>query len=553
MTQIAAGQQLGRYELLVPIAKGGMAQVWAARLKGSRGFHKLVAIKTVLPRSLDDERMERMFLEEASVASQVHHPNVVETLELGEQDGVLYLVMEWVEGEPLGEVIIRARDHGGLPLGIGVNLIGQALKGLSAAHNARDENAAPLGLVHRDISPQNVLVTYAGLAKLVDFGIAKATSRASGLTSHGEVKGKFAYMSPEQVRGELVDARTDVFAMGILLYVVTTGHHPFKGNSPAETVARITGAERVTRPIQWIPEYPSELEGVLLKSLEKSTVARYSSAQEMLVALERALPQAFELSAEIRVAEYIKGLLAEKVSQRRTTIRMAKEFIERMRESSSSSSQSFSSLRGISIEQTPSTGSLPTPLRETQSPPAPTPNREQSSTTVSRSEPPPKRRWPLTISALSAIVLSGVAVVRVTAPSLLTSITNPAAAVAPPEAPRALAPAPPPAPQATADPAASAHASYAAEREKAEPKADIPATKDAGAVKIAAAGRAKRPPARRVFGRTANAGAGAVTGAPAAAAAAPAAKASSEPAQAPNRPAPTSNSAWDPGAFGGRQ
>src|SRR6185295_16691751 len=157
---LRAGSALGRYELLLPIAKGGMAQVWAARLRGSRGFQKIVAIKLIRLGTNDDERMERMFQEEATLAAQILHPNVVATLELGDHEGALYLVMEWVEGEPLSVIMKEAADRGGIPLPIAVNLIGQACRGLQAAHDLRDESGVLLGLVHRDISPQNVLVTY---------------------------------------------------------------------------------------------------------------------------------------------------------------------------------------------------------------------------------------------------------------------------------------------------------------------------------------------------------------------------------------------------------
>jgi len=239
---LSSGSALGRYELLLPIAKGGMAEVWAARLHGTRGFQKVVAIKTILPGAIDDARMEEMFLVEAELASKIHHPNVVGTIDLGEHEGVLYLVMEWVDGESLNVLMTKAASQGGVPLAIGVNLIGQACQGLFAAHNLRDDEGALLGVVHRDVSPHNLLVTFTGTAKVVDFGIAKATSLASS-TEVGEVKGKFAYMAPEQIRAQPVDARTDLFALGILLYQITTGRHPFRGENPGETLQNIC-AER---------------------------------------------------------------------------------------------------------------------------------------------------------------------------------------------------------------------------------------------------------------------------------------------------------------------
>src|SRR5882762_3323896 len=216
--ELKPGETLGRYQLLMPIAKGGMGQVWAARQSGTRGFQKLVAVKTILASDEEHGDLEEMLFEEASLASQVRHPNVVQTLDLGEQEGTLYLVMEWVDGEPLDFILRTARTVGGVPIAIAVHLIIQACKGLYAAHEAKNSKGDPLGIVHRDISPQNLLVTYSGVVKLVDFGVAKATHQSSQPTVFGQVKGKFAYMAPEQINAQPIDARADIFAMGIVLY-----------------------------------------------------------------------------------------------------------------------------------------------------------------------------------------------------------------------------------------------------------------------------------------------------------------------------------------------
>src|SRR5687767_12981590 len=183
---LAPGIALGRYELLLPIAQGGMATVWVARQKGSRGFSRTVAVKTMLPNLSDDPQFEQMFLDEAALAARIHHPNVAEILDLGEQDEILYLVMEWVDGEALSVLHKGAKKNDThMPQRIALRMIAQACAGLHAAHELKDENEQLLGLVHRDVSPQNILVTYDGIVKLVDFGVAKAIGRAGGETTAG--------------------------------------------------------------------------------------------------------------------------------------------------------------------------------------------------------------------------------------------------------------------------------------------------------------------------------------------------------------------------------
>ncbi len=329
LDDLSAGQVLGRYELLLPIAKGGMASVWAARLRGTRGFQKMVAIKTMLPGLVDDPHFERMFLDEASLASQVRHPHVIEIMDLGEVDRILYLVMEWVDGEPLNIIMKYAATRGGIPLAIAVSIAAQACRGLHAAHELRDENGALVGLVHRDVSPQNVLLTYEGVVKVVDFGVAKATSRASNETEAGQLKGKIAYMSPEQLRGERIDRRTDVFAMGILLYMMTTGTHPFRGDDQAATIRRISSDELVTPPSSIVPGYPAGLEAVVMQSLAKDAGKRYPTANDMLIGLSRALPPSMRPSTDEEVAEFLRALLPDRLEKRKAAIKGALEAADR--------------------------------------------------------------------------------------------------------------------------------------------------------------------------------------------------------------------------------
>ncbi len=350
MFQFTSGSILGRYELLLPIASGGMAEVWAARLHGTRGFTKLVAIKTIRRGVMDDTRLEQMLLAEAHLASRIQHPNVVSTIELGEQDETLFLVMEWADAEPMSTVVKESADGDPLPLEIGVNIIAQACKGAHSAHELTDEDGNTLGVVHRDISPQNVLVTYAGVVKLVDFGIAKATQRASSMTEDGEVKGKLAYMSPEQVKGESVDRRTDVFALGTMLYLVTTGQHPFKGAHPGETLAKLFSAAPLLPPSRVVPDYPKALEQVVLKALSKDRDKRFDTAHDMLLALEEAVPESRGIEAQ--VAEYMRGLSGGQGEQRRRHIRTAGELLDKRQAGALLSGGTSTSLAAMSIGST---------------------------------------------------------------------------------------------------------------------------------------------------------------------------------------------------------
>ena len=323
INELKPGDVLGRYQLLMPIAKGGMGQVWAARQSGTRGFQKMVAVKTILPSLEDGQQLETMLFEEASLASLVRHSNVAETLDLGErEDGTLYLVMEWVDGEPLDQILRAARSIGGIPIAIAVHLITQACKGLHAAHVACNSKGEALGIVHRDISPQNLLVTYSGVVKLIDFGVAKATQQMSPPTATGEVKGKFAYMSPEQVHGDKLDARADVFAMGIVLYRVTTGTHPFKSDNPAATLRNILSSGPA-RPSELVPLYPKALEDVVMKALARDRNNRFESAHEMMLALEQALPQEVQANSEKNTEVFLRRLFAKRIAERNDALKSA--------------------------------------------------------------------------------------------------------------------------------------------------------------------------------------------------------------------------------------
>ncbi|MDC0745524.1 serine/threonine-protein kinase [Polyangium mundeleinium] len=326
MTQhekLSPGMVLGRYELLLPIAQGGMATVWAARQKGSRGFQKTVAIKTMLPSLLDDPQFEQMFLDEASLAARIHHPNVAEILDVGEQDDTIYIVMEWVDGEALSVLTKTAkRSNVPVPQRIALRIVRQACAGLHSAHELRDDHDQLLDLVHRDVSPQNILVSYDGIVKLVDFGVAKALGRAGGETTAGQLKGKVPYMSPEQALGQKVDRRTDVFAMGIVLYRLTTGLHPFLGENDMATMKNII-SRPLLPPRMKNPSFPAELERVLLTCLKKDANERYQTMLELDAALERVLALSGASVVDDDIGAFTRSVMGDRGQKRRAALRDA--------------------------------------------------------------------------------------------------------------------------------------------------------------------------------------------------------------------------------------
>ncbi|MDI1476907.1 serine/threonine-protein kinase [Polyangium sp. y55x31] len=320
---VGAGHTLGRYELLVPIAQGGMAVVWAARMKGTRGFQKIVAVKTMLPELSQDPQFEDMFLAEAGLASRIRHPHVCEILDLGEQDGLIYIVMEWIDGEPLSQLARAARQKGGVPMLIALRICLNAALGLHAAHELQDELGTLVGLVHRDVSPQNILVTYDGVVKIVDFGVAKATAVSdTGATKDGQLKGKVPFMSPEQALGKAVDRRTDVFALGIVLYQLLASKHPFRGDNDMITLRRICDKDPAPSLASAMPNCPQLLNDIVMKALEKDADKRYPSMAEFARSIDRGIAE-LKLAGQPDedVVAFVKSMLGERAEKRRTAIR----------------------------------------------------------------------------------------------------------------------------------------------------------------------------------------------------------------------------------------
>lgn len=311
---------VGRYALGEAIAAGGMATLHLGRLVGSAGFARTVAIKRLHPHLCLDPNFVEAFADEARLAARVRHPNVVPTLDVVRAENELLLVMEYVDGDALSALF---KEHVAqkkpIPLPVVIAIVSEMLHGLHAAHEAKSETGQPLGIVHRDISPQNVLVGADGVARLVDFGIARATNKV-GSTGEGDVKGKLAYMAPEQIRRERVTRQTDIFAAGVVLWELLTGARLFTADHPGATVEKIL-VGWVAAPSTIVKDLPRALDDIALRALDSDPNNRFESAREMAVALEDALPRA--LGRE--VAAWVESTSAATLAKRRALVAQAEK------------------------------------------------------------------------------------------------------------------------------------------------------------------------------------------------------------------------------------
>jgi serine/threonine-protein kinase len=279
-------QRIGKYEVLDHLASGGMGQVYLARSTGLGGFERRVVVKTLDPGNDDDEAFVTMFLDEARLLGQLHHQYIAPIYEVGcDEDGRYYLVMDYVHGETAEAVWKRRSKRGSLlPQPFTLTIVSAVASALDYAHSLTGRDGAPLNVVHRDVSLSNVMVGYDGAVKLIDFGIAKAANRATK-TAVGMLKGKLAYLAPEQILHKPIDHRTDIFALGIVLYELTTMTRAFRGESDLITLERITTGE-FAPPSEVVPGYPAELEAIVMKAMRLDPDARYQSAGAMGRALE---------------------------------------------------------------------------------------------------------------------------------------------------------------------------------------------------------------------------------------------------------------------------
>ena len=297
-----------------------MASVWVTR-ESSGGADRLLALKVMLPELAKNSDFRAMFLAEGQLVRSIDHPNVVRVYEVGEQSGVLYMAMDWVEGDSLRAVIREARRRRPIPPEMAVKIIADAAQGLHAAHELEGWDGELRELVHCDVSPHNILVGLDGRAKIVDFGVANA--RSHGYSGNDElVKGKFAYMSPEQARGAKVDRRSDVFSLGIVLFELTTGERLFRGENEAHTLALVTSGQ-VPDPRSVLADYPARLAAITLRALEREPARRYQSAQELQEALERYLVEERILVSHASVAKLVGRILGPRVEGLRQNLREA--------------------------------------------------------------------------------------------------------------------------------------------------------------------------------------------------------------------------------------
>jgi serine/threonine-protein kinase len=314
-------QRVDRYELMGEIASGGMATVYLARLTGMGGFQRFVAMKRLHPHLAGEKEFVEMFLDEARIAARIHHPNVVPILEVGASQVGYYLVMEYVEGDTLARLLARAASSGKkLPVSIALRIAIDMLSGLNAAHDLHDDQNQPVNLVHRDVSPQNVLVGQDGIARITDFGVARAASRLTA-TRVGQLKGKIAYMAPEQAAGsEELDRRADVFSSGIVIWEALAQKRLFKAENEAATLSRVI-AEPVPLLFQVTPQVSKEVSGVVMRSLERDRDKRYPSCAAFADALEAAAALKDKVASPRELAAYVNEVMGQEIAQQRDNVR----------------------------------------------------------------------------------------------------------------------------------------------------------------------------------------------------------------------------------------
>jgi serine/threonine protein kinase len=312
--ELRRGDSLGRYEIIERVATGGMAEIYLGRVRGTAGFDKLVAIKRILPHVAMDQAFVEMFLAEARLAATLRHPNIADVFDVGIVKGSYFFAMEFIHGQDLRAIQQKtAQRHGRMPLEIAVAIVSNIASALAYAHKRTGPNG-PLHLVHRDVSPSNILVSYDGAVKLVDFGIARAESNTTTtVTRTGQIKGKIPYMSPEQCRAKTIDARADLFSLGIVLYELTTNVRPFDGKGDFDTLERIVHGILLP-PSEVVPDYPRALEAIVMRLLANKRSARYQSGDAVVADLERLATTHDLFASAFMVGKWLRELFPAEAS-----------------------------------------------------------------------------------------------------------------------------------------------------------------------------------------------------------------------------------------------
>ncbi|MEC7522103.1 MAG: PEGA domain-containing protein [Myxococcota bacterium] len=321
--------RFGKYTLMRKLAVGGMAELFLALQKSVAGFEKLIVVKRVLPHLVKDDSFIEMLLAEARIAATLNHPNVAHIYDVGRVDGQFYIAMEHVHGEDLRSLVRQMKKKGvtSFPLEHALAIVMGCCAGLAYAHEKRDLDGEPMGIVHRDVSPQNILVTFTGDVKLVDFGIAKAGRGGMEDTGSGQLKGKVPYMSPEQAQGLDLDKRSDIFSLGIMLFELTTGRRLFRGKNEMETLRKIV-EEEYPQPRQLNPNLNPRLEEIILRSLEKDPERRYQTASEMQADLEDYIRSEQLKVSALSLGSWMQDLFADKLDQQKQMLAEGRQLAE---------------------------------------------------------------------------------------------------------------------------------------------------------------------------------------------------------------------------------
>jgi eukaryotic-like serine/threonine-protein kinase len=365
MATLEAGSRFDAFELMSLISRGGMANVWLARRTMKHGLSKLVAIKTILPEYSLDPQFRAMFLDEARIACRIHHPNVAQLLDVGETYGQSYIVMEYVSGESLARLRRAfAREDKTLPIDFILRVVADLSAGLHAAHELNGDDGNALGVVHRDVSPQNVLLSDAGEVKLIDFGVAKARGRLGGETSAGLTKGKARYMAPEQALSRPLDRRADIWAVGAMLHELVLGRPPFEGDNDIAVLRQLLGSD----PVPDAPDsVPAPVRAIIKRALSRDPQDRYATAAEMRAAVEEAMDRLDFNATPATIERVCHEVLGERIEARRSLIEECQKAADeraklRERVAALPHVDELISTSGAGVRRAPEDGRLSVPL-----------------------------------------------------------------------------------------------------------------------------------------------------------------------------------------------